>query len=219
MAELKLVRKTTARLPTADGEFRLSLYHSSQDDKEHLALVMGEVSGKSDVLVRVHSECLTGDVLGSRRCDCGEQLRRAMRQVARQGCGVIVYLRQEGRGIGLLDKLRAYNLQDQGYDTVEANLALGHQADERDYSAAARILEDLGLRSVRLMTNNPTKIEALRALGVRVVDRVPVEPTVHAENAGYLHTKVKRMNHLLTLTTRPDAVTLVGRGNGHGRPA
>jgi len=219
MDDLKLVRKATARVPTAEGEFRLALYNNNHDSKEHLALVMGEVSGKSDVLVRVHSECLTGDVLGSRRCDCGEQLHRAMRQVARQGCGVIVYLRQEGRGIGLLDKLRAYNLQDQGYDTVEANLALGHQADERDYSAAAHILEDLGVRSVRLMTNNPTKIDGLRALGVRVVDRVPVEPTVHADNAGYLHTKVKRMNHLLTLTTRPDAVTLVGRGNGHGRPA
>jgi GTP cyclohydrolase II len=219
MTDFKVERMATARVPTAEGDYRLVLYHNTHDAKEHLALVMGEVSGQSDVLVRVHSECLTGDVLGSRRCDCGEQLHRAMRQIARQGSGVIVYLRQEGRGIGLLEKLRAYNLQDEGYDTVEANLALGHQADERNYTAAARILEDLGVTSVRLMTNNPTKIEGLRALGVRVVDRVPVEPTVHADNVGYLHTKVKRMNHLLTLTTRPDAVTLVGRGNGHGRPA
>ena len=219
MADITVERKATARVPTADGQYRLCLYHNSHDSKEHLALVMGEVSGESEVLVRVHSECLTGDVLGSQRCDCGEQLHRAMRQIGRQGAGVIVYLRQEGRGIGLLDKLRAYNLQDQGYDTVEANLALGHQADERDYSAAARILDDLGVRSVRLMTNNPTKIEGLRALGVRIVDRVPLEPTVHPENAGYLHTKVKRMHHLLTLTPRPEAVTLVGRRNGHGRPA
>ena len=219
MANLTVERKATARVPTAEGEYRLCLYHNSLDAKEHLALVMGEVSGESEVLVRVHSECLTGDVLGSQRCDCGEQLHRAMRQIGRQGVGVIVYLRQEGRGIGLLDKLRAYNLQDQGYDTVEANLALGHQADERDYSAAACILADLGVRSVRLMTNNPTKIEGLRALGVRIVDRVPLEPTVHAENAGYLQTKVKRMHHLLTLSPRPEAVTLVGRRNGHGRPA
>ena len=219
MANLTVERKATARVPTAEGEYRLCLYHHSLDAKEHLALVMGDVSGESEVLVRVHSECLTGDVLGSQRCDCGEQLHRAMRQIGRQGVGVIVYLRQEGRGIGLLDKLRAYNLQDQGYDTVEANLALGHQADERDYSAAACILADLDVRSVRLMTNNPTKIEGLRALGVRIVDRVPLEPTVHPENAGYLHTKVKRMHHLLTLTPRPEAVTLVGRRNGHGRPA
>jgi GTP cyclohydrolase II len=219
MSDLTVERKATARVPTAEGKFQLCLYHNSHDAKEHLALVLGNVSGKSDVLVRVHSECLTGDVLGSRRCDCGEQLHRAMRQIARQGAGVIVYLRQEGRGIGLLDKLRAYNLQDEGLDTVEANLALGHQADERDYSAAARILDDLGVRSVRLMTNNPAKIEGLRALGVRVVDRVPVEPTVHAENAEYLYTKAQRMNHLLTLAPRPEVVTLVGRRNGYGQPA
>ena len=219
MSDLTVERKATARVPTAEGKFQLCLYHNSHDAKEHLALVLGDVSGKSEVLVRVHSECLTGDVLGSRRCDCGEQLHRAMRQIARQGAGVIVYLRQEGRGIGLLDKLRAYNLQDEGLDTVEANLALGHQADERDYSAAARILDDLGVRSVRLMTNNPAKIEGLRALGVRVVDRVPVEPTVHAENAEYLYTKAQRMNHLLTLAPRPEVVTLVGRRNGYGQPA
>ena len=219
MSDLTVERKATARVPTAEGKFQLCLYHNSHDAKEHLALVLGDVSGKSEVFVRVHSECLTGDMLGSRRCDCGEQLHRAMRQIARQGAGVIVYLRQEGRGIGLLDKLRAYNLQDEGLDTVEANLALGHQADERDYSAAARILDDLGVRSVRLMTNNPAKIEGLRALGVRVVDRVPVEPTVHAENAEYLYTKAQRMNHLLTLAPRPEVVTLVGRRNGYGQPA
>ncbi|MCA9982548.1 MAG: GTP cyclohydrolase II, partial [Anaerolineales bacterium] len=184
------------------------------DRKEHLAVVMGDVSSavtaenhaEDGVLVRVHSECFTGDVLGSRRCDCGEQLARAMALIATEGRGVIVYLRQEGRGIGLENKLRAYNLQDQGYDTVDANLMLGHQADEREYWAAAGILEDLGVTHVRLLTNNPAKIEHLRVLGVDVRARVPIEPTVHADNAGYLETKVARMRHMLGMTT-PAPVT------------
>jgi 3,4-dihydroxy 2-butanone 4-phosphate synthase/GTP cyclohydrolase II len=189
----------SARIPTEDAEFHLVLYHNNHDDKEHLAVVLGDVSGKSDVLVRLHSECFTGDVLGSRRCDCGEQLHYAMQQIALAGEGVLIYLRQEGRGIGLLNKLRAYNLQDQGYDTVEANLLLGHQADERDYTVAARILEDLGVQSVRLLTNNPDKIETLQTLGITVTERVPVEPTVYSENANYLFTKATRMHHLLNL--------------------
>jgi GTP cyclohydrolase II len=181
------------------GEYQLCLYTTNQDDKEHLAVVIGDVQDQSDVLVRVHSECFTGDVLGSRRCDCGEQLQRSLQMIAGAGAGVVVYLRQEGRGIGLLDKLRAYNLQDQGYDTVDANLALGHQADEREYSVAAHILDDLGVRSIRLLTNNPVKIQRLRELGVPVSERVPLQSTVNAENAQYLFTKALRMNHLLDM--------------------
>jgi len=189
----------SARIPTAEGEFQLCLYRNSRDDKEHLALVMGDVTGKVDVLVRVHSECFTGDVLRSRRCDCGEQLHRAMLRIAEAGAGMVIYLRQEGRGIGLLNKLRAYNLQDQGYDTVDANLILGHQADERDYTVAALILRDWGVQSVSLMTNNPAKIESLRKLGMSVTERVPLQTDVTPDNASYLRTKVERMNHLLML--------------------
>ncbi len=199
MDENKIVRRVSARLPTDLGEFQLYLYTSDLDHKEHLALVMGDLQGQSHVLTRVHSECFTGDVLSSRRCDCGEQLRYAMQAIAATGSGVIVYLRQEGRGIGLLDKLRAYNLQDQGYDTVEANLLLGHQADERDYTMAAGILADLGVQSIRLLTNNPLKINHLRQLGVQVTERVPVESTVNADNYQYLFTKAQRMHHLLDL--------------------
>jgi len=161
--------------------------------------VMGDVTGHADVLVRVHSECFTGDVLRSRRCDCGEQLHRAMLRIAEAGAGMVIYLRQEGRGIGLLNKLHAYNLQDQGYDTVDANLILGHQADERDYTVAALILQDWGVQSVSLMTNNPAKIESLRKLGMSVTERVPLQTDVTPDNAFYLRTKVERMNHLLML--------------------
>ncbi len=192
-------QRVCARIPTDYGEFQLCLYENNKDDKEHLALVMGQVRGRERVLVRIHSECFTGDVLGSRRCDCGDQLHGAMKMIGETGQGVIVYLRQEGRGIGLLDKLRAYNLQDQGYDTVEANLLLGHQADEREYDIAAAILKDLGIRSIRLLTNNPDKVQSLVALGVSVVERVPIQAPIHPENAFYLSTKAHRMHHQLDL--------------------
>jgi GTP cyclohydrolase II len=199
MAKFTVKRMVSTRIPTEGGEFQMLLYANNQDQKEHLALVMGEVDGKTDVLVRLHSECFTGDVLGSRRCDCGQQLHHAMQLIAEAGSGVVVYLRQEGRGIGLLDKLRAYNLQDEGYDTVDANIMLGHQADERDYTVAARILEDLGVKSISLLTNNPSKINHLRQLGIRVNERVELEPVIYADNFNYLLTKVQRMNHLLNL--------------------
>ena len=162
---------------------------------------MGDVANQASVLVRVHSECFTGDVLGSLRCDCGEQLQRAMELIAQEGRGVIVYLRQEGRGIGLEAKLQAYNLQDMGYDTVEANLLLGHQADEREYWGAAGILNDLQVRSIRLLTNNPAKLEHLTELGIKIDDRVMLDPSINKENAFYLDTKIRRMRHMLTLAT------------------
>lgn len=192
-------RLTSARIPTVDGEFALSLYENTKDDKDHLALVYGDVEGMDDVLVRVHSECFTGDVLGSLRCDCGEQLDTSMRRIAEHGQGVVIYLRQEGRGIGLQSKLEAYNLQDEGYDTVEANRMLGHGADERDYAIAAKILDDLGISSVRLLTNNPEKIESLDAYGIEITERVSLEPHVNRHNAEYLRTKVNRMRHILDL--------------------
>lgn len=212
MDNMSIERMVQARVPTAYGEFRLYLYRNHQDEKEHLALVVGDVNGAKNLLARVHSECFTGDVLGSLRCDCGEQLQRAMEMIAQAEAGVLIYLRQEGRGIGLLDKLRAYNLQDLGYDTVEANLALGHEADEREYSIAAHILRDLQVWSVRLITNNPSKIQHLRRLGVPVTKRVSLEPTVTLDNAGYLLTKARRMNHLLDLA--PFALASVKPGNG-----
>lgn len=214
MDELTITRQVATRLPTEFGEFQLYLFTTNRDQKEHLALVYGDVQGKKNVLVRVHSECFTGDVLGSRRCDCGEQLHEAMRIITRAGQGVILYLRQEGRGIGLLDKLRAYNLQDEGYDTVDANLMLGHQPDERDYSVAAKILRDLEVQSIRLITNNPAKIEHLQELGVIVKERVPIQPTVYADNAAYLLTKAQRMNHLLNLAPK-----LAASKNGGSKPA
>lgn len=199
MSPLTVQQLTCARIPTVVGEFKLCLYANSDDDKDHLALVMGDVVGENDVLVRVHSECFTGDVLGSQRCDCGQQLQHAIRAIAAAGSGVVVYLRQEGRGIGLLNKLRAYNLQDEGYDTVDANLLLGHQADERDYGAAARILDDLGVRSILLLTNNPDKIERLRKLGIEVNARVALPVTVTPHNSRYLHTKAERMHHQIDM--------------------
>ncbi len=192
---LKIKKMESARIPTDVGEFWLCLYTNNQDSVEHLALVMGNVAGQEDVLVRVHSECYTGDVLGSTRCDCGEQLRGAMQRVAKAGFGVIIYLRQEGRGIGLLDKLRAYNLQDQGYDTVEANLLLGHQADQRDYSVAALILKDLEISSLQLLTNNPKKLAGLQKMGIVVTARVPLYGKITDENEKYFRTKVERLHH------------------------
>ncbi|MBE2223631.1 MAG: GTP cyclohydrolase II [Anaerolineae bacterium] len=203
MTKQTVEKVTCARIPTESGEFQLCYYQSDIDDKEHLALVHGDVAGKENVLVRIHSECFTGDVLGSLRCDCGEQLQRAMQLVAAEGAGIVVYLRQEGRGIGLLDKLRAYNLQDEGYDTVDANLMLGHQADGRDYTIAGLILQDLGVHSIQLLTNNPDKIEKLQALDIEVAARVALPADVNEENAVYLRTKVERMRHLLDLNTPP----------------
>lgn len=210
MAEAISVHKMAcARIPTDVGEFTLCLYHNNSDNKEHLALIVGDVAeaangGGLPVLVRVHSECFTGDVLGSRRCDCGPQLVAAMSRVAEEGRGVILYLRQEGRGIGLLEKLRAYNLQDMGYDTVDANLVLGHQPDLRDYRIAAEMLKDLGIGSLRLMTNNPDKITGLEREGLVITERIPLQMPINAENAHYLDTKVRRMRHLLQLDS-PEA--------------
>ena len=218
MKKTKVKRMVTARIPTEAGEFHLFLYTNNQDEKEHLALVLGEVRGQSDVLVRVHSECFTGDVLGSRRCDCGEQLDLSIQKIAQAGQGILIYLRQEGRGIGLLDKLRAYNLQDEGYDTVDANLLLGHQADERDYTVAARILEDLGVNSVRLLTNNPYKIYHLKELGIQVNQRVPLPSTVNADNANYLLTKVHRMNHLMKIGAAQTAIAQRKNGSRSNLP-
>lgn len=186
------------RLPTGFGDFSLYLY--LEGGKEHLALVKGEVSGLAPVPVRVHSECLTGDVFGSRRCDCGDQLKHTLMYLGRQKAGILIYLRQEGRGIGLLKKMEAYNLQDQGLDTVEANIQLGHQADERDYGIAARILRDLDVASIRLITNNPHKVEELESHGIQVAARIPIEVGQHEENLGYLRSKAERMAHLLRFT-------------------
>ncbi len=219
-----VTRQTMTRIPTPKGEFQLALYTGSPDGKEHMALVIGDVAGQDDVLIRVHSECFTGDVLGSLRCDCGEQLERAMQLISARGCGVILYLRQEGRGIGLLEKLRAYDLQDLGHDTVDANLLLGHQADARDYTIAAKILDDFGVRSVQVLTNNPLKITSLQELGVRVNRRVPIEIAAGPDNLSYLRTKASRMSHLLDFTVRTGSAPiglngnpqLEQAGNGHG---
>ncbi len=193
----KLEDLVQTRIPTQYGEFVLHYYSNTLDDKEHLAFVKGEVADQSNVLVRLHSECFTGDVLGSRRCDCGEQLDMALQKISQQGCGVLIYLRQEGRGIGLLKKLQAYNLQDQGLDTVDANLHLGHLADEREYDIAALILRELKIRSINLLTNNPAKIDALKNLGIDVKSRIAIETSTHVDNLTYLKTKAKKMRHLL----------------------
>ncbi len=185
------------RLPTEFGEFQCRIYRSSLDDKEHLALYTGELGGEAAPLVRVHSECLTGDVLHSMRCDCGGQLKEAMRRVRAEGRGVVLYMRQEGRGIGLGAKLRAYVLQDQGLDTVEANLRLGYGADQREYRSSALILRDLGIGKVRLLTNNPAKIDGLERNGIAVQQRIPVIVEGNPHNARYLETKRTRLGHLL----------------------
>lgn len=187
----------TVKLPTDYGEFDLHLYRSRLDGQHHLALVHGEVAGKPKVLVRVHSECLTGDVFGSRRCDCGPQLHQAMRQVAEAGRGVIVYMRQEGRGIGLPAKIKAYKLQERGYDTVEANQKLGYGMDLREYGLGAQILADLGLKTIRLLTNNPRKIVGLEGYGLEIVEQVPIKVNPNPHNRRYLKTKREKMGHLL----------------------
>jgi 3,4-dihydroxy 2-butanone 4-phosphate synthase / GTP cyclohydrolase II len=185
------------RLPTPFGEFRLRAYQNDIDDLTHLALIMGEPEGKQDVLVRVHSACLTGDALHSLRCDCGEQLEAAFGRLASEGEGVIVYMQQEGRGIGLLNKMKAYHLQDsEGLDTVEANQRLGLAPDLRDYGIGAQILKELGLRRIRLLTNNLTKVVGLRGFGLEVTERVPIEVEPNGHNERYLRTKREKLNHV-----------------------
>jgi 3,4-dihydroxy 2-butanone 4-phosphate synthase/GTP cyclohydrolase II len=194
----KLVERIeTVQMPTDYGEFTLHLYRSNIEGQNHLALVKGEVSGRPGVLVRVHSECLTGDVFGSRRCDCGPQLQAAMRQIEREGRGVILYMRQEGRGIGLPAKLHAYRLQEQGLDTVDANLRLGFPMDLRDYGVGAQMLCDLGLKTIRLLTNNPKKVVGLQGYGLEIVEQLPVQISPNPHNARYLKTKKTRMGHFL----------------------
>jgi 3,4-dihydroxy 2-butanone 4-phosphate synthase/GTP cyclohydrolase II len=184
------------KLPTPFGEFRLRAYENEIDDLTHLALLMGEPEGKSDVLVRVHSSCLTGDALHSLRCDCGQQLETAMARVASEGEGVIVYMQQEGRGIGLLNKMKAYHLQDEGLDTVEANQMLGLAPDSRDYGIGAGILKDIGLDRIHLITNNLTKVVGLQGFGIKIAERVPLEMEPNGYNRRYLQTKREKLNHV-----------------------
>ena len=194
----KLVeRMTSVRLPTAYGDFTAVAFRETLTGKHHVALVKGDVDGEEDVLVRVHSECLTGDVFHSLRCDCGDQLDTALRRITAESCGVLLYMAQEGRGIGLLNKLKAYELQEQGMDTVDANLALGFAADEREWGIGNQILADLGLGTIRLLTNNPKKVSGLEAYGLRVTEQVPIEVAPNGENLRYLRAKRERLGHRL----------------------
>lgn len=192
---LKIV--AIADLPTRFGDFQIVAFYNNEDEKEHVALVHGDVSGKEDVPVRLHSECLTGDAIGSLRCDCRDQLTMALTTVAQMDNGIVLYLRQEGRGIGLINKMKAYQLQDFGYDTVEANVALGFRDDERDYGIAAHMIKSLDVKTVKLMTNNPKKIDGLTRYGVKVTGRIPliIPPNVH--NVNYLKTKKDKSGHML----------------------
>jgi len=198
--ERLIKRVAEATLPTKyGGEFRIIVYENDVDEMKHIALVKGEIQSEDEVLVRVHSECVTGDLFGSLRCDCGDQLHKAMEMVEKEGKGVIVYMHQEGRGIGLANKIKAYHLQDHGRDTVEANLELGFKNDLRDYGIGAQILVDLGVRKMRLMTNNPKKIVGVEGYGVKVVERVPIEIKPNKDNVRYLKTKKDKMGHLLEI--------------------
>jgi len=196
-SEKLIERVEVVKMPTAFGDFDLYLYESRVDGQNHLALVKGDVSGNPGALVRVHSECLTGDVFGSCRCDCGPQLHQAMKQISQEGRGVIVYMRQEGRGIGLGPKIKAYKLQEQGYDTVEANLKLGYGMDLREYGLGAQILTDLGLKKIRLMTNNPKKVVGLDGYGLEILEQVPIRVKANKHNQKYLQTKRQKLGHLI----------------------
>jgi len=190
-------RVTSANLPTRYGDFTIYGYVNKKSKEHHIALTVGDVTGGLPVLVRVHSECFTGDILGSAKCDCGDQYDKAMRAIQKEGRGVLVYLRQEGRGIGLINKLKAYSLQDKGMDTVDANLALGFSADSRDYTEGAEILVDLGVKKIRLMTNNPQKIAGLEKFGLEIIERVIIETEQKEHCKNYMQTKKNKMGHML----------------------
>jgi len=201
----KLVkREVEVRMPTDFGMFKAIAYTNDVDHKEHVAFVKGEIDSSKPVLVRVHSECLTGDVFHSHRCDCGPQLEAALRQIDEEGTGVLLYMRQEGRGIGLINKLRAYELQEQGLDTVDANIKLGFAPDLRDYGIGAQILKDIGVKEIRLLTNNPRKIKGLEGYGLNVVERVPIQMKENEDNTRYLHTKKAKLGHMLTFKGEPN---------------